>query len=334
MLESRLMLVAAGVFLLAGCQTQSIVETRNKATVRRYLKEVVNNTSGDYSKAYEVISPDFTLYIGGKPSEEKGVDVFTNVAEFTKSFSKLTLVDDEMIAEGNTVAVRWYDEVVHDRGVFLGYEVIPDDTDMIWHGMSFYKFDDNGLISEAHIVDDRVEVLEMRRRANEQGDVETRNLETFHRYWKEIVNHGDFSKHHEIISPNFTGYFPGKPVGLKGVDFLKKSKQQRDRAFSKIELFEDQLIADGNSIAVRWHAVALHDRGSIFDYGPDGNEIVWQGMNFYRCDENGLIAEAHVVHNLFHVLELREQSSGEDDLLTNMDEVPRSRAERAMKQAD
>ena len=44
------------------------------------------------------------------------------------------------------------------------------DKYIIWHGMSFYTFEDDGLITKAYVVDDSIEVLEMRKRAANQRD--------------------------------------------------------------------------------------------------------------------------------------------------------------------
>jgi SnoaL-like polyketide cyclase len=155
---------------IVGCQSQNTIESRNKATVKRYIKEVVNNTSEDYSNAYEMISPNFIFYFGGEEFNVKGVDFFKSGDEDSKPFSKLVLIDDEMIAEGNTVAVRWHDKAIHDSGEYYGYQVVPDQKEMTWHGMSFYKFNNNGLIAEAYIVSDAIRVFEMRKRTVEKAE--------------------------------------------------------------------------------------------------------------------------------------------------------------------
>ena len=88
-----------------------------------------------------------------------------------------------------------------------------------------------------------------------------RNIATFRRYCKEIVNRGDFSKHHEVISPDFTLYYCGVPDKLKGIALFEQSARDNDKAYSRIEIIEDDLVGSGNRIATQWHAVAIHDRG-------------------------------------------------------------------------
>jgi len=49
--------------------------------------------------------------------------------------------------------------------------VLPyiEHTSLKWRGMSVHRFDDNGLMTEEHVMDGGVEVLEMQRRANQEA---------------------------------------------------------------------------------------------------------------------------------------------------------------------
>jgi len=136
-----------------------------------------------------------------------------------------------------------------------------------------------------------------------------RNIATFHRYWKEIVNRGDFSKHDEIISPDFTLYHCGVPDKLKGIELFKQMARDNDKAYSRIEIIEDDLVASGNRIGTQWHGVAIQDRGPIegFEVIPDDKEVTWHGMAFYTFDEKGLITEARLVTDFYDVFRARAE---------------------------
>jgi predicted ester cyclase/nuclear transport factor 2 (NTF2) superfamily protein len=273
-------------------------ESRNKAAVKRYVEELVNNTSGDFSKAHEIISPGFTAYFGGEPAEQTGVDLFRDNLEGKKQiFSKLVLVEDEMIAEGNTVAVRWHDEAVHDRGDFLGYQVVPGQESMRWHGMSFYRFDENGLMTEGHIVSNNFFVLEMRERGNRQKQAkkEARNKALVKRYLDELIDGRDYSRALEVISPDFTVTENGREHARKGIEFFK-SREKAPGPLSKIRFTDDEMTAKGNIVTVRWHATANYRGGDDNDPGTTSKRVKWHGMSLYKI-ENGLIVEGHVVHN-------------------------------------
>jgi len=78
MFKLKLVLVFAGIFLLASCQSQNSlesqdkataktdVEARNIATLHRYWNELLNGK--EISKAHEIIAPDFKLYVKGEPT--------------------------------------------------------------------------------------------------------------------------------------------------------------------------------------------------------------------------------------------------------------------------
>ncbi|MFC1795106.1 ester cyclase [Planctomycetota bacterium] len=171
MYKISLITALAMVVVLTGCQSQGDLEARNLATLHRYFKEIVNH--GDHSKHDELISPDFTLYYAGEPDETKGIELFIQMEkENVKSFSKIEIIEDESVAEGNKIATQWHGIAIHDRGPAYGFEVIPDDKELIWHGTAFYTFDKNGLITQVHILSNMDEVLRSRaERAAKQGTV-------------------------------------------------------------------------------------------------------------------------------------------------------------------
>lgn len=144
------------------------VEARNKATVQRYIDEVLNGKN--YSKALEMITPDYTLYYGGEEIAEKGLDLFKNTSEWSKPLSKMVLHVDQVIAQGDSVAVQYHDDVIHDNGPFLGYEVVPGQEAVTWHGVVFFKLNKEGLLTEGRAVSNDLAVFEMRKRAAEQAD--------------------------------------------------------------------------------------------------------------------------------------------------------------------
>jgi hypothetical protein len=151
MSKLKLMQAFACVFLLGSCQSQNSLESRNKAVVKRYVDELLNKS--DYSKAHEIITSGFTLYDNGQEMPLKGVDLFESEDENDDSggFSELVLTIETMIAEGNTVAILWYDTALY----------APEEPargsrpklSLKWHGMSLYKLE-NGLIVEGHVMND------------------------------------------------------------------------------------------------------------------------------------------------------------------------------------
>lgn len=150
----------------SGASSSHSSTSTNIAILNRYWRELLNK--GDLSKYHEIISSDFTLYVGGKPDPLKGIALFRAMAEGQpKSFSKMEMIQDEIIADGNIIALRWHGDAVHDKGVYRGFEVIPNDVQITFHGMTFYRFNANGLITEGRIFSNMFEILQLRKQRAE-----------------------------------------------------------------------------------------------------------------------------------------------------------------------
>jgi steroid delta-isomerase-like uncharacterized protein len=78
--------------------------SKNKAVIRRHVEEVFNK--GKLAVADEIISPDYVYH--GPVGEFKGPEGFKQmVAGGLKAFPDLHYTIDDMVAEGDTVAVRY-----------------------------------------------------------------------------------------------------------------------------------------------------------------------------------------------------------------------------------
>lgn len=144
------------VFLVAfGCNNNDGIEKRNKEIVKQYLDELIIN--GDFTNSERLIASDMTFYANGEEIPEKGLDFIKNLIEEEKaSFSRNELVEIETIADGNTVAARWYVKGIHDKGDYQGTP--SRNKEFKYDGMSFYKIE-NGLIVEAYILADMLSFM-------------------------------------------------------------------------------------------------------------------------------------------------------------------------------
>ena len=77
----------------------------NKATVRRLYEEVINR--GNLAVVDELVSPNHVFYDPGFPEPIRGPEGFKQYAMmFRNAFPDNTATIEDMIAEGDTVAVR------------------------------------------------------------------------------------------------------------------------------------------------------------------------------------------------------------------------------------
>ena len=159
--------LAVGMLGIAGCASTEKAATtrtedipdRNKAQARRFYAEFIS--AQDISKAAEFLSPDCRLDDTGNEGVQETannpVDHFRGLFELIKAqASEFILTPDEMIAEGNIVAVRWHQTALlrpTDAGVTQRLN---------WTGMSFLEFDQKGLIARAYVVQVQGETAEER----------------------------------------------------------------------------------------------------------------------------------------------------------------------------
>ena len=115
---------------------------KHKAVMKRF--ETMINTA-DLSLAKELVADDAPFYTPASPTPLYGGEGYLSVVHWMrKGFSDVNWKLEEMVAEGNVVAVRWTLTGTND-GDFMG---IPSTGKHISTSvMNFYYFNDEGKIT-------------------------------------------------------------------------------------------------------------------------------------------------------------------------------------------
>ena len=126
-------------------------EERNKAVVRRFYEEVFN--SGRLEAMDELASPNLVAYDAVPPGvPERGPEPYKRTAAmFRSAFPDLHQEIEDMVAEGDTVAVRVTLTATH-RGPFLGVE--PTGRRVRCGGMDFIRFREGKMVEHWTATDD------------------------------------------------------------------------------------------------------------------------------------------------------------------------------------
>jgi predicted ester cyclase len=103
----------------------------NKAAVRRYIEEVINN--GKVELIDELFTPEQAERV--KEFMSGGDDAFPDGREEIR----------DLVAEGNTVMARWNFRATH-QGEFMGVPATGKEIEMI--GFAVYYFNEAGLIED------------------------------------------------------------------------------------------------------------------------------------------------------------------------------------------
>jgi len=114
----------------------------NKHVMERFTSEFL--TTGDASLAEEFLSPDVALHFAGQ--QLRGRDRYLAVvAANGDTFDDLVWTVEDMVADGDTVAVRYTMTGTH-RGEFAG--VPPTGTAVLAQSMAFYRLADGQIVEE------------------------------------------------------------------------------------------------------------------------------------------------------------------------------------------
>ena len=114
----------------------------NTLIIERFTREFL--TTGDAALAEEFLSPDIVLHFAGQ--QQRGRDRYLAVvAANADTFEDLVWTVEEMVADGDAVAVRYTMTGTH-RGEFAG--VPPTGKAVVAQSMAFYRLADGRIVEE------------------------------------------------------------------------------------------------------------------------------------------------------------------------------------------
>lgn len=128
--------------LLCGCSTHTADTTQvHKMTMKRF--ETMINTA-DHDLARELVADDAPFHTPASPAPLYGGEGYVSVVDWMRqAFPDVQWKLEDMVAEGNTVAVRWTLSGTH-KGEFLGMPATG--RRFSTSVMNFYFFNDEGKI--------------------------------------------------------------------------------------------------------------------------------------------------------------------------------------------
>ncbi len=118
-----------------------VATERNKAAMKKFERMI--NTA-DEALSEELVAPDAPFFTPASAEPLYGGKGYLSVVKWMrKGFSDVQWKLEEMVAEGNVVAVRWTLTGTHD-GVFLG--IPPTGRKISCSVMNFYTFNAEGKV--------------------------------------------------------------------------------------------------------------------------------------------------------------------------------------------
>src|SRR5207248_9468284 len=82
-----------------------------------------------------------------------------------------------------------------------------------------------------------------------------------------------------------------------GAVAVKRNIQMMRRAFPDFLYSTEEMVADGDKVALRWTARGTH-QGPFMGMAPTGKSVSWSGVNFYRLSGGKIVEEWGLVDML------------------------------------
>ena len=117
---------------------------------------------------------------------------------------------------------------------------------------------------------------------------EAANKELARRWFEQVWNQGSESAIDELFHPQGKAYgFPEPDSVLIGPEGFKAIHRQFHNAFGDIHIAIDDLIAEGDRVAIRWTCTMIHN-GDGLGFPATGKQTGFPGSSFITCRDGQL----------------------------------------------
>lgn len=101
------------------------------------------------------------------------------------------------------------------------------------------------------------------------------------RSFEELWNEGNLSLADEFFAPNYAHHDPSTPDFGRGPESEKKRATLYRTAFPDLQLMIEDLIAEGQTVMVRWSCQGTH-KGDLTGIAPTGKRFNISGVSVAR----------------------------------------------------
>jgi len=251
----------------------------NKVVVRRYIEEMLN--PGNFALADQFFSAD-SIFHGPNLPEVRGREARRRFfASLREAIPDYRLTVEELIAEGDKVAMRWSDTGTH-RGEWLG--VPASGKRICGSGTTTFRLVD-GKITDEFVQADVLGFLQHVGAA--PASIEA-NKAIVRRYFDELINQDKLALSDELFTADSIYHGPNFPE-MRGRGARREHIASVRRAFPDFRCSVDEVVAEGNKVVVSWLLTGTH-RGDFWGIAPTGKKISFSGTSIFRI-RDAMIAD-------------------------------------------
>ena len=254
----------------------------NKAVVRRVFEEVWNQ--GKLEVVGELVAQDYVYRTAHLP-ELRGPEGCKRLfAQFRAVFPDIQFSIDDMIAEGDKVAVRWRFTGKHS-GAWGG--ATPTGKPVTVTGMSLHRLKD-GQIVEGLIDQDILGMYEQIGLVTDPATLEA-NKALVRRFGEEVINKGNLEVVEEVLAADYAYHLPHFPE-IRGHKAFRQHVIEVRSAIPDLRWTIEDMIAEGGTVMARSTIKGTH-QGELMGKAPTGKNIAYSGTFSFRIMD-GRLTEA------------------------------------------
>jgi len=120
------------------------------------------------------------------------------------------------------------------------------------------------------------------------GSIQARNKAVAMRVFNEIFNQGKFEVADEIYAPNFQNHGLHRSVDLK-TD--QEAVHAEKKAFPDLRMSVQEMIAEGDKVAVLWTFQGTHTGWGYEGLPPTGTRVEVRGITIWRIVDGRIVEE-------------------------------------------
>ena len=110
------------------------------------------------------------------------------------------------------------------------------------------------------------------------------------RFYEEVWASGNVDFAGEVFTEDYVRHDLRPTAAASGPAGQARIAEQFRRAFPDLEWHVDLVLGDGDLVAARWTAEGTHS-GPWGDVAPTGRRAAFSGVNIFRFDDSGRVAE-------------------------------------------
>jgi steroid delta-isomerase-like uncharacterized protein len=122
------------------------------------------------------------------------------------------------------------------------------------------------------------------------------NEQLANRLYEEGWNQGKLGVVDELVARDYSGQTNLMPGSLEGIEGYKRAMNTLRAAFSDLSFKFDQVVAEGDRLAIRQTARGTHN-GSFMGIPPTNKQVAFGSMLFLRFN-GGRVIEEHSIADL------------------------------------